>query len=184
MVVDKKHGLIVSSEVASENNDLNQFHRQIRQASEVIGDKPKVVCSDSGYYSLEDLNQVEEDSMVVMPIQKQAQKENGNPPIKPFVKGQFRYDSSQGEYGCPGGKRFSYYSAKAREMTYKANGKDCRKCPHFCVCTSSRQGRRITSMREEPLKKRLEAISCLNENILFLKSIRAILRLLKSFHKI
>jgi hypothetical protein len=37
-------------------------------------------------YSLEDLDQVEEDSMVVMPIQKQAQKENGNPPIKPFVE--------------------------------------------------------------------------------------------------
>lgn len=86
MVVDKKHGLIVSSEVASENNDLNQFHHQIRHASEVVGDKPKVVCVDSGYYSLEDLNQVEEDSMVVMPIQKQAQKKNANPPIKPFVK--------------------------------------------------------------------------------------------------
>ncbi|QOJ07834.1 MAG: transposase [Planctomycetia bacterium] len=51
-----------------------------------------------------------------------------------------------------------YYSSKRREMSYKANGKDCQRCPHFGICTSSRYGRRITRMREEPLKERLEVI--------------------------
>ncbi|MBW7898427.1 MAG: transposase [Candidatus Brocadia sapporoensis] len=97
MVVDEKHGLIVSSEAVSENNDLNQFHHQIKKAGEVIGDKPRVACSDSGYYSLEDLNPVGEDIKVVMPTQKQAQKENGIHPVKPFDKERFRYDSSQDE---------------------------------------------------------------------------------------
>ncbi|OQZ04807.1 MAG: hypothetical protein B6D34_02305 [Candidatus Brocadia sp. UTAMX1] len=34
-------------------------------------------------------------------------------------------------------------------MSYKANGKDCQRCPHFGVCTSSRYGRRITRTRAE-----------------------------------
>lgn len=158
MVVDEKNGLIVSSEAVSENNDLNQFHNQLKEASGVIGDKPKVACSDSGYFSLEDLNQIPEDITVVMPTQKQAQKENGILPVKPFGKEQFQYDSTKDEYVCPEGKRLTYYSSKPREMSYKANGKDCQRCPHFGVCTSSRYGRRITRMREEPLKERLEAI--------------------------
>jgi len=55
IAVDEKHGLIASGEGVSENNDLNQFHNQLSQASENIGNKPGGACSDSGYFSLKDL---------------------------------------------------------------------------------------------------------------------------------
>src|SRR3989338_4767622 len=161
IVVDEKHGLIVSSDAVSENNDLNQFHNQLKEASKVIGDKPKAACSDSGYFSLKDLKQVSEDIMVVMPTQKQAQKENNIHPVKPFDKEQFQYDSTKDEYVCPEGKRLRNIGiafSDSRKRAYKTDGKDCRVCPHFGVCTPSRDGRRIVRMLEEPLKEHLEAI--------------------------
>jgi transposase len=39
--VDKKCGLILSSDVVSENNDLNQFASQINQANQILGKKCK-----------------------------------------------------------------------------------------------------------------------------------------------
>lgn len=161
MVVDEKHGLIVSSDAVSENNDLNQFNNQLKQASEVMGKKPKVACTDAGYCSLEDIKQVGEDVMVVMPTKKQAQKENNIHPVKPFDKEQFTYDSSQDEYVCPEGKRLPYKGiafSDPKRRAYKADGKDCRACPHFGVCTPSRDGRRIVRLKEEPLREHLEAI--------------------------
>ncbi|OQZ03895.1 MAG: hypothetical protein B6D34_04670 [Candidatus Brocadia sp. UTAMX1] len=34
-------------------------------------------------------------------------------------------------------------------MSYKANGKDCQRCPHFGVCTSSRLWKKDYPMRAE-----------------------------------
>ena len=151
--------MIASGEGVRENNDLNQFHNQLSHASENIGNKPKQACSDSGYFSLKDVNQVPEDITVIMPSQKQAQKENNLHPLKPFDKEQFQYDSDKDEYVCPEGKRLQYVGeafSSTRKRAYKADGKDCRGCPHFGVCTTSRDGRRIVRMAEESLKERLE----------------------------
>jgi len=153
--------LIASGEAVSENNDLNQFHNQLSHASENLGNKPRQACSDSGYFSFKDVNQVSEDITVVMPTQKQAQKENNIHPVKPFDKEQFQYDSDKDEYICPEGKRLKYVGAafsSARKMAYKSAGKDCRGCPHFGVCTTSRDGRKVVRMAEESLKDRLEDI--------------------------
>ena len=42
IVADEKHGLIVSSGVASESNDINQFANQINQAQENLGKKCEI----------------------------------------------------------------------------------------------------------------------------------------------
>jgi hypothetical protein len=129
--------------------------------AERIDQQEEGACSDSGYFSLEDLKQVEEDITVVMPTQKQAQKENNIHSVKPFGKEQFQYDSIKDEYVCPEGKRLLYRGvafSDPRKRAYKADGKDCRGCPHFGVCTQCRDGRRIIRMAEEPLKENLEAI--------------------------
>ena len=50
-VVDEKNGLILSTDVISENSDLNQFTCQINKANEVLGKKCKVAGADSGFAS-------------------------------------------------------------------------------------------------------------------------------------
>jgi len=46
-VFDEKYGLIVNSDVVSENNDLNQFAEQINQANEILEKKCDTACADS-----------------------------------------------------------------------------------------------------------------------------------------
>lgn len=46
-VTDEKYGLIVNSDVVSENNDLNQFAQQINQANEILEKKCDTACADS-----------------------------------------------------------------------------------------------------------------------------------------
>ena len=62
-----------------------------------------------------------EDITVIMPTQKQAQKENNFHPLKPFDKEQFQYDSDKDEYICPEGKRLKYvgaaFSSTRKELT-------------------------------------------------------------------
>jgi len=161
IVTDEQHGLIVQGEAVSQNNDLNQISEQVKQAGENIGKKPEQACGDSGYYSLQDLKKVPEGIMVVMPSQRQAQKEKGIHKIKPFSKEEFQYDKGKDEYICPEGKRLGYYGisfGESRKKEYRTKGKECCVCKHFGVCTVSRRGRNIIRMEEEELKERLTQI--------------------------
>ncbi len=158
IVTDERHGLIVQGEAVSQNNDLNQFSGQVKQAGENIGKQPEQACGDSGYYSLQDIKKMPEGIKVIMPSQIQAQKEKGIHQIKPFSKEKFQYDEERDEYICPEGKRLSYYGisfGETRKKEYRAQGKGCCVCQRFGVCTVSRRGRNIIRMEEEALKERL-----------------------------
>ena len=161
VVTDEHHGLIVQSEAVSQNNDLNQFNEQVKQAGENIGKPAEQACGDSGYYSLQDLKKVPEGITVIMPSRKQAQKENGLHEIKPFSKEGFKYDKEKDEYICPEGKRLGYYGiafGETRKREYRAKGKEGCVCKHFGVCTVSRRGRNIIRMEEEELKEHLKQV--------------------------
>ncbi|MGR3309892.1 MAG: IS1182 family transposase [Candidatus Brocadiales bacterium] len=159
LTVDEKHGLIVHSEAVSQNNDLNQLHTQLSHASEALGANPEAVCSDSGYFSLKDLKEIPKDITVIIPNRRQAQEENKIHPIRPFSKEEFKYDSEEDEYECPEGKRLKYRGtalSDPQKMTYKAEGRDCRACSHFGICTTSKYGRKVIRMVDEALKNQLE----------------------------
>ena len=55
IVVDKKHGLIVHSEVVDESNDVNQFAHQIDQANQILGHNCTNACADAGYSDIQEL---------------------------------------------------------------------------------------------------------------------------------
>ncbi|MCF6153589.1 MAG: hypothetical protein E3K38_15155 [Candidatus Kuenenia stuttgartiensis] len=88
---DKKHGLIVNCEAVSQNNDQNQLSSQVEQCTETLGKLPTHVISDSGYFSLKDIEKVPERVKVIIPSRKQAQKENKRTEVKPFGKEEFHY---------------------------------------------------------------------------------------------
>ena len=174
LTVDEKHGFIVTAEATEHSQDANQFNAQIKEAQKTLNKKPRMACADSGYHSLEDLEQVDNDITVVVPSQKQRQEENSHP-LSPFDKDNFKYDSAKDEYICPEGKRLKYqascptrkkphhWMAKNQKKKtspykfYKANAQECIKCCHFGVCTTSFQGRRLTRFAQEELKHKIEA---------------------------
>lgn len=155
-VVDEKHGLIVSSDVVNENNDLRQFAKQIEQANETLQSHCQTACADSGYSDIDELERIDEqDIKVVVPSQTQA---SGKEP-KPFDKGNFKYDLDSDSYICPAGHilRCRSTDVERRRKVYQIKGSVCKQCRHFGVCTKSRIGRKVTRLLKEELKEKLHS---------------------------
>lgn len=155
-VVDERHGLIVSSDVVGENNDLGQFANQINQANETLGSKCEEACADSGYANTDELEKIDKQGIkVVVPSQRQASQREP----KPFDKENFRYDSKRDCYICPQGHELGYRHTNKQEKNrvYKiSEGSICRGCVQFGVCTKSQEGRMITRLINERLRQKIE----------------------------
>jgi transposase len=157
IAVDEKHGLIVSSEVVNENNDLNQFANQVNQANETLEKKYKVACADSGYADTDTLEKIDDQKIVVVvPSQRQASKKDPGQ----FDKRRFQYDADRDCYICPEGQILAYRRTdkKNKSKTYQSSDKMiCRQCRHFGECTKSLNGRQIHRLVNEELRQKLEA---------------------------
>ena len=155
-VVDEKHGLIVNTDVVSENNDVNQFANQIDQANETLEKKCDIACADSGYANTDKLEEIDkQDIKVIVPTQKQASKKEP----KDFDKERFYYDVKNDCYICPEGHKLEYkeFDRNKRHNKYLITQSSiCRKCSYFGKCTKSKRGRSISRLINEEVKKRLE----------------------------
>jgi len=156
-VVDEKHGLIVTSDVVSENNDLSQFSNQIEQANETLGEKCEIACADSGYAATAELEKIDKQEIkVIVPSQRQASKKEP----KPFDKASFSYDSEKDCYICPQGQvlRYSHFDKRKKHKSYVITDKFiCLRCCYFGKCTKSRYGRKIIRLHNEEMREKLEA---------------------------
>jgi len=156
-VVDEKHGLIVNTDVVSENNDVNQFANQINQANETTGKKCKTACADSGYANTDELKKIDDQkTKVIVPTQKQASKKEP----KEFDKEHFKYDAANDSYICPEGHRLKFKEVRKNKNARKYKIKKsstCHHCRYFGKCTTSKNGRSIMRLNNEEVKIKLEA---------------------------
>ncbi len=156
-VVDEKHGLIVASDVVSENNDLSQFANQIDQANETLGKKCETACGDSGYADTDELEKIDKQEIkVIVPSQRQASKKEP----KPFDKEKFHYDKKKDCYICPEGHllNFHHVNNAQKAKVYMIREKSlCINCRHFGLCTKAKMGRTVSRLIKEELRERLEA---------------------------
>ncbi len=156
-VVDEKHGFIVSTDVVSENNDRNQFAEQIHQAHEALEKKCSVACADTGYDNTDELKEIDSQGIqVIVPLEKSTSKK-----ARPgFDKENFQYDAKEDRYICPEGHLLSYKtvnSTKKSRIYQITEGALCIRCPHFNVCTNNKQGRRISRLFNEEVRKKLKS---------------------------
>ena len=156
IVVDEKHGLIVSSDVVNENNDRNQFADQIEQANETLGHTSQNACADSGYANTDELKKIDDQNInVIVPSQEQVSQSEP----KPYDKEQFQYDSQNDCYVCPQGHQLNYngFDKKQNSKVYRISKKVlCHNCKHFGICTKSKHGRQIKRLLNEEVKLKLE----------------------------
>lgn len=152
-VVDEAHGLIVSSDVVSENNDLGQIADQIEQAEEVLPRPCQTVCADAGYANYGELARLTS-QRVIVPSKRQASTKTE----EPFAKSQFVYDSQTDTYRCPAGETLRYCGIEGGvKKAYRAGIVVCRQCSHFDTCTSDRvRGRKVVRYFNEEFRERLE----------------------------
>jgi len=156
ITVDEKHGLIVHTDVVSENNDTNQFANQINEANKTLGKKCDTACADSGYSSTDELEKIDsQDIKVIVPSQRQASKKEPGT----FDKEHFQYDSIKDYYACPEGHILRYsHTESSKTKVYLISKKSfCTECQYFGKCTKSRRGRTIRTLLNDRVRKRLEA---------------------------
>jgi transposase len=157
VVVDQKHGLIVSSDVVNENNDTHQFAKQIDRANDNLGNKCQTACADAGYSCVDELEKIDRQGIkVVVPTYKQASRESKT---EPFDKSNFEYDRERDCYICPAGHVLTYRRTEPERQrrVYRIKRSVCRQCRHFGVCTTGKIGRKLTRLLKEDLKQKLEA---------------------------
>jgi len=164
VVVDDKNGLVVSTDVASVNNDLGQFSQQIDKAQEELGRKCQVAVADSGYAWTEDLGKIDGQGIqVIVPTQRVASGRK----VGEYDKRRFRYDPLKDCYICPEGNSLRY-SGKTRKRNGKIyqieNKETCLVCPQFGQCTTAKRGRKVARLLGEELRDRLEAEYALPQN--------------------
>ena len=164
IVVDEKHGLVVSSDVVNENNDHHQFADQINQANKVLDKKCDAACGDCGYATVEELENIDSQGIeVIVPSQRQASGKAS----EPFDASNFTYDRDNDRYICPEGKILSLRNIerKKRRKIYLGLGSTCRACEHFGTCTKNRiHGRKVTRLLKEDLRRKIERQYELPEN--------------------
>jgi len=152
--VDEKEGLILSTDVVSETNDLNQFATQINKANKILGKKCETACADCGYASTNQLEKIDNQGIqVIVPSQRQALRKKPSS----FAKEHFTYFDDY--YLCPEGhKLIPYRLNKNNNRVYKINHKKiCLSCSHYGICTKSPTGRTISRLLKEEVRQKLEA---------------------------
>lgn len=104
-VADQESGLIVQTEVVSDNNDLAQLMPQLLGALDTLGECPEVTVVDAGYLNGEQLQQAEESGLrVVVPTPPEAPSAKPGSVdhvAAPFDKHRFRYDEEKDVFICP-----------------------------------------------------------------------------------
>lgn len=154
-VVDEKNGLIVSSDVVNENNDLHQFAKQTEKAVETLRKKPQAACADAGYSNIKELAKIENQGIkVIVPNRRQA----SDKPVGAFDKCNFKYDRDRDIYICPEGKilRYTGTDLERGRKEYCAEPRVCKGCMNFGLCTRGRHGRRVNRLIEQELADKLE----------------------------
>ena len=154
IVVDKKHGLIVSADATSDNNDCRQFTGQITQANETLGNKCSTACADAGYANTPELEKIAaQDITVIVPSIAQASKK------KPFAKKNFIYDKAKDCYTCPEGRTLIYRFTDSRgTRIYTTVQNACKHCPSVNLCTKIKDGRVIQRFKDEELREKFETL--------------------------
>lgn len=156
-VVDREQGLIVTTDVTNENNDLGQFAKQINQANEMLDNKCETACADSGYANTNELVKIDKQGIkVIVPSYRQASTKE----TKPFDKRNFLYDREKDCYVCPKGHilNYAYIFRDRNERVYAISDKSlCQRCCHFGTCTKSSRGRTVDRLINEETRQRFES---------------------------
>ena len=142
-IVDKKHRMIILSEIRTETCDINQLKDNVDDLKEQVDIEPEILDADKGYANYKEIKEIEDNSSTkcFVPSVKNNKKEEDK---KAGIK--FIYDKEKDEYKCSQGKRLKLIqkNKKRRNNLYNVyQCSECNECPLKAKCTKSKKGRSI-----------------------------------------
>jgi transposase len=139
IVVDDKHKFIADSEVLTDDNDHAALSTMADSLTEELGIRPRELLADSGYYTPDDIEQVEKIHGITCYVSVPRTKQKSG-------KIAFTYDSINDQYLCSQGNPLPLKASnvqKGRSLLNVYQGIQCHRCPIRSACTTSKYGRII-----------------------------------------
>lgn len=142
----------------NDNNDAAILTKVIETSKENTTAAHEVVLADSGFSSIENLEELEaDDQLALIPdrryeVEKYEKTKKGD-----YDRSKFKYNEARDEYKCPAGKKLVYdgsYSSNGRTYDRYCNKGACSTCANKSKCTKS-EYRIITRDRNEQIKEKM-----------------------------
>ena len=155
VTADVEHKIIVAADVSRSPADNHQLVPQLDQAKATMGEEPKKVLADSGYYTIENLVELEHrgiEGYIPNGPQARDQKlraQGKEVPERPFEKAKFRYDEEKDIYVCPLGKELTRRGKRSAKRSATYRGIHCAQCPRKPECAPKHTSRSITRNKDE-----------------------------------
>lgn len=149
MCVDGKHGLIISEEVTTDANDLQQIESQVLAIEQALGAPATSIAADSGYCNPDMIERCETlsigQSHAPLMFVSQPRKQGGLD-INGADAVSFIFDAEKKEYRCSEGKALVLVTTNKKMKNTFADiyqSKQCEGCRLRELCTGSKVGRYI-----------------------------------------
>lgn len=155
-VVDVDSGLVVASDLTTEQNDLHQLGSMARLAKMNLGADADELLADTGYATLPDIGELfEEGANLTVDLPRRLM---AGPRDSEFHASHFRYDEKNDVVICPLGNHLEFSCEKnERHGRYRVRVYRCRNskdCPRRSECCKGKSARTIEI---SPYQKALEA---------------------------
>ena len=142
--IASENEIVVGYDVSNNSNDSMSFKSVLEDARKNLGDKPKRVCADAGYGSIENYEHLRDEEIDCY-VKYRGWDRDLKGKRRPYEPESFTYDEQTDEWICGQGKRLSFvrswqHTGKRTghvdtRLRYQADSNDCAACPVREECT-------------------------------------------------
>jgi transposase len=142
----------------NDNNDTAILTEMIETSKDNTAEEHEVVLADSGFSSIENLENLEADKQEALIPDRRYEAEKIEKTKKgDYDRSKFKYNEAKDEYKCPAGKKLGYsgyYLKNGRTYNRYHNKSACAKCSQKKKCTKS-EHRIIVRDQNEQIKEKM-----------------------------
>lgn len=162
--VDSQSQIIVGQHVSDRANDYGEAGAALDELESNCGELPGKISMDNGYYSGDNLAELEKRQVEAYVATKREDKHAGESledSTRKVVKADFEYNGEEDHFKCPTGQILHFQgtrkSGESSRRTYQAADAQCAQCPLKDRCCQSKKGkgRTITTDEREGERRRM-----------------------------
>lgn len=137
VVTDSKNDMIITTSLVNDSNDNKQLIPMIESSIMVLGEKPKFMVVDNGYYTYEALSYcIINNIILIIPDKAEASRKKSNKSKNIYRKSNFVYDRINDTYTCVHGVKLYFKKIRGHGTTKSKvyTSDECKKCKYLKKC--------------------------------------------------
>jgi hypothetical protein len=146
--VDRQAQIVVAAAVVNCSSDGEQLLPMLAETQAMTGRLPAAVAGDSGYFDMGAIVAAAGMGPEIFVAQPRRPAKPADDPSAKYAKDRFAYDPTSDTYTCPEGQVLTFRYREALQHgkpneTRSYQGRTCRTCAAFGLCTQNTDGRTI-----------------------------------------